>query len=197
MLSYLTTLGVSPEIQTFFKIAPHGFSFGDDLEYFSEELHIVPTTENVWTAGVANAREVVITSSAMESVAYLCLNSYRYLLPEALLFIALGNMPHPRQFEQIRPSCQKRKITLAFGNDVTGRLADIIVAAGIREKPVQLRQSPEGIVVETTNHKFTADPESLTLNIFEKATGIRTKIRTRKPNIHNTFLDQLLYEHTS
>ena len=194
MSDLLTELGVSKELQAFFNITETLFSYGNDQEYFGPGIHLIPTTNNLWVAGNDTASELVITSSAMEAIAYLALNTYRYPVTETICFIAIGNLPHAAQLDWIRANRQKRKLTLVFGNDLLGRLADIAVACGLCNKAVRLCWSDGQVEVFVNNRQFEATPELLTLNTFEKAAGIRTGIRTRKPIRHDTFLQQLKHD---
>jgi len=191
MHSNLTALGVPPELQAYFCIGEPVFDYGPDREFFGPGCHFVPTTTHLWMAGNPMAKEVIITSSAMEAIAYLVLNAHRYPLLSGISFIAIGNLPHPGQLEWIRLNCQKRKITLVLGNDLLGRLADIIVALGIRNKPVQLHWGRQLVWITSGSRHFQADPDRLTLNSFEKACGLRTAIRTSKPKYFDTYLHQL------
>ncbi|MFC0513162.1 hypothetical protein ACFFGT_03085 [Mucilaginibacter angelicae] len=190
----LTELGVSEELQAYFDIDELRFDYGDEQEFFGPGFHLVPTTSDLWLAGNYPATELIITSSAMEALAYMALNAWRHPANTVLSFIAIGNLPHTRQLNWIRAYCQKRKITLVFGNDLLGRLADITVAAGIRNKALRLYWHNGKVQLTMNNTVFEADPEKLSLNSFEKAAGFRTCIRTRKPTRHNTFLEQLIHD---
>lgn len=190
----LTELGVSEELQAYFDIDELRFDYGDEQEFFGSGFHIVPTTGDLWLAGNYPASNLIVTSSAMEALAYMALNAWRHPANAVLSFIAIGNLPHTRQLNWIRAYCQKRKITLVFGNDLLGRLADIAVAAGIRNKALSLYWHNGKVQLTMNNNVFEADPENLSLNSFEKAAGFRTGIRTRKPTRHITFLEQLIHD---
>ncbi|MCQ6957052.1 hypothetical protein [Mucilaginibacter aquariorum] len=190
----LTELGVSEELQAYFYTEDLCFEYANDKEYFGEGFHLVPVTADLWMAGNYPATELIITASAMEAIAYLALNQWRHPANAVLSFIAIGNLPHARQLGWISSYCQKRKITLVFGNDLLGRLADIAVASGIRGKAVRLCWQ-DGMVMLYLNHTaYRFAPERLSLNAFEKAAGFRTAIRTRKPTHHHSFLEQLQHD---
>lgn len=191
MSPILTELGVSEELQAFFRVTDLVFSYGNDTEFFGRELHFIPKTPNLWVAGNDITTEVVITYSAMEAIAYLTLNRHRYPRMDTLSFIAIGNLPHEGQLQWIRSGWLKKKHTLVFGNDLLGRLADIKVAAGLADRRVRLYWDSPNIRIETDNshHAFAVD--KISLNIYEKAFGIRSGIRTHKPRQFDTFLDQL------
>ncbi|NCD68304.1 hypothetical protein [Mucilaginibacter agri] len=184
-------LGVPPDIQDFFNVEGPSFDYGGEVEQFSNDFHLVPVTTGLWRVGPGGFREVIITSSAMEAIAYLSLNAFRYQAPYALLFMAIGNLPHPSHFEAIRLAAQKRKITLVFPNDLTGRLADIVLAMGIRCKMVSVEWQNGKVLCCAGTRTFLTEPDQLSLHAFEKACAIRTQIRTRKPNQQNSFLEQL------
>ena len=190
----LAELGVPPELQANFDIEDLSFDFGNDRETFSRDAHLVPTTEDLWLAGNYPASELIITHSAMEAIAYMTINAWRHPAKAALSFLAIGNYPHPRQLQWMRNYCQKRKITLVFPNDLTGRTTDIAVSAGIRGKAVRAVWHTNSVNILLNGAAYRFSPELISLNAFEKASGIRTAVRTRKPLKHNTFLEQLCYD---
>ena len=81
---------VPAEVQALFNIHELLFTYGDNFEHFDTGFHRVPTTQNIWLAGKDLSREVVITSTAMEAIAYLSVNLYRYPDLNALSFIAVA-----------------------------------------------------------------------------------------------------------
>jgi len=194
MNAFLTGLGVPRELQAFFNSDLPPFSADYDENTYDNSFYTDPSGADLWLAGNETATEIVITTSALEAIAFMTLNAYRYPVPEALFFIALGNMPHARQLSWIKDNRQKRKINMVFGNDLSGILLDVRVAAGLTGRSVQLSWSGSMVLVTTGSRQFAASPENLTLNSFEKAAGIRSGIRTRKPRRFNTFLEQLKYD---
>jgi len=193
MNSVLTGLGVPQEVQAFFNIHELLFTYGEHFEHFDTGFHRVPTTQNIWLAGKDLSREVIITSTAMEAIAYLSVNLYRYPDLDALSFIAIGNLPHPGQLNWIKANYPKRKFTLVFGKDLLGKLADIRIAAGLKKKTIRLLRSDIQIQIMCDNKMYGFDQDNLSLSAFEKASGLRTGIRTCKPKEFDTYLDQLKY----
>ena len=194
MNALLTKLGVPEKVQRFFNAAELLFCYGEHFEHYGDSFHRVPTTTNLWIAGNEMAREVIVTSTAMETIAFLTINRHRYPDPEILTFLAIGNLAHPGQLNWIRDAFPKRKFTLVFGNDLLGRLADIKVGAGLHGKHVCLLRSDVRIRITCENRLFEFEQDNLSLNAFEKMSGLRTGIRTHKPKEFNTFLDQLKYD---
>ena len=177
----LTKLGVPKEVQTFFNIDELLFAYGEHFEHFDAGFHRVPTTQNIWLAGKDLSREVIITSTAMEAIAYLSVNLHRYRDLDGLSFIAIGNLAHPGQLSWIKANYPKRKFTLVFGKDLLGKLADIRIAAGLKEKTIRLLHSGIRVQIMCDNKQYGFDQDNLSLNAFEKASGLRTGIRTCKP----------------
>jgi len=189
----LTELGVPEAVQAFFKTEELHFSYGDNFECFGTGLHRVPTTRNLWLAGNDLTREVIITSGAMEAIAYTTINQHRYRRLENLAFIAVGNLPDMAQLTWIRTNYPKRKFTLVFSNDLLGRLTDIKVGAGLRNHAVRFTKSGGGIVIYYHDKTLAFDHDTVSLNTFEQAAGIRTGIRTAKAQSFETYLDQLKF----
>lgn len=190
----LAKLGVPPELQAFFDLRDLCFAYGDEQEVYGQGFHLVPVTSDLWMAGSYPATELIITPSAMEAIAYMTLNSWRHPEGSRLSFIAVGLRPQPEQLYWISRYCLKRKITLVLPDDLCGRIADIVIAAGIRGRPVRPVWKWPGVQLMLNNQVIELTAEKLSLNAFEKSASIRTGIRTRKPVRFNTFLDQLRYD---
>lgn len=192
MNSLLTRLGVSPEIQAFFNATEElSFSYADDFEHFTPDLHKIPTTQNIWMAGEFTASEVIITYCAMEAIAFLTINRSRYPEFRELAFIAIGNKLQQAQINWIRETFPKRKYTLAFGNEPIAMVTDIKMAAGLKNIPIHIRHSTSKLLISRGNELRVFDEDKISFYAFQTAFGIRGKIRTRKPNGSLTFLDQL------
>jgi hypothetical protein len=193
MNHHLTGLGVPAVVQAFFDTGDLCFRYGDDYELFGAGFHRVPTTPNLWIAGKELSREVVITSSAMEAIAYLSVNLYRYPDLDNLSFIATGNLPNYAQLNWVRSNYPNQKFTLVFGRYLLGRLADIMVAAGLKHHRVKMTHMGQEIQISYRNILYTFGQDRLSLSAFEKAARLRTDFRTHKPKGFNTYLEQLKY----
>ncbi|SHM92455.1 hypothetical protein [Mucilaginibacter sp. OK098] len=194
MNDYLTRLGVPPKIQQFFAVEEPIFDFGNETEYFSDTIHRVPTTSNLWMAGDQFARQLIITFSAMEAIAFLTLNQTAYQNFNDILFIATGARIGNGQLSWIRLNLKGREFTMAFGNDLIGRITDIKVATAIRNKAVRLTFQEGNVIAWLKEKKSVFEEDKLSLHAFETTFGIRTMIRTCKPLNHLTFLDELKYD---
>jgi hypothetical protein len=196
MNGLLKKLGVPPEIQAFFNAGDLNFYYGDDMESFGPGFHRVPTTPHLFIAGGELTKELILTFSVMEAIAFLTLNVDHYTSLSDLSVIAIGNLPHRGQLARIAQGWQKRKITMVFGKDMLGRLTDIRVAAGIRNKEVRftLRNGMIDMEYNLIHYRFAQD--KLSLSKFEKAAALRCGIRTGKPKQFDTYLNQLIYDAT-
>ncbi|MDB5135433.1 MAG: hypothetical protein JWP37_2036 [Mucilaginibacter sp.] len=190
----LTKLGVPMEVQAFFNAGDLIFHYGEQFEHFGEGFHRLPTTTNIWLAGNKMAREIIITSSAMEAIAFLTIHSHRYPDLKRLSFLALGNLPQPVQCNWIRAKLAGRKFTLVFSNDLLGRLADIRVGAALKQKRTSFLLTGGSIRIKCDNECYELEQERLSMSAFEKISGLRMGMRTHKPKQFNTFLEQLKYD---
>jgi hypothetical protein len=197
MQPLLDRLGVSKELQAYFDLQELCFNYGEEQEVFGEDFHLIPLTRDLWMNGNYPATELIVTSSAMEAVAYMALNAWRHPAGASLSFIAVGLRPYPEQWQWIGRYCLKRKITLIFPNDLCGRLADIVIAAGIRNRPVRPVWYQGRVQLRLPNMTVELPAEKISLSAFEKASAIRTAVRTCKPRSFNTFLDQLRHDNES
>jgi hypothetical protein len=187
----LQELGVPWELQALFNSTDCVFDFGDGYEHFRKDFHHVPTSQNVWRAVPDVVKDVVITHSAMKAIAFMHFNRHLFTGIEQVAFAAIGNFPHSLQTGWIRHNFRKRKITLAFGNYILGVIADIKVSAGRRLMPVKLCHEHRNIIIECKSLKKSFEQDTLSLSVFEKEFGIRSGIRTSKPQKNLTYLDQL------
>jgi hypothetical protein len=194
MNACLTKLGVPPKIQEFFAVEEPLFDFGDETEYFSETQHRIPVTQNLWMAGDQLARHVIVTFSAMEAIAFLTLNRTSYRNFNNLLFIAMGARISQGQLKWIRLNLIHRDFTLAFGNELIGRVTDIKVASAIRNKSTRLTFREGNVIARLKKKEAVFEEDKVSLYAFETSLGIRTMIRTCKPLNQLTFLDQLKYD---
>ena len=127
----------------------------------------------------------------METIAYLSLNLHRYPDLNALSLIAIGNLPQPAQLQWIKKQYPKSKYTLVFGRELLGKLADIRVAAGLKNKTVRMQLADTQIQIYYDHEIVAFHQDALSLSAFEKAAGLRTNCRTAKPKEFNMYLNQL------
>jgi hypothetical protein len=191
----LTRLGVPLEIQAFFNIDDElSFDYGDQQELFGEGFHVVPSTKNLWLAGGIHATHVVISYSAMEAMAFITLNRYRYPRLEQLAIVAIGNRFYNEQARWIRENFRRRKFVLVFGKDMLGHLTDIKLTAGIKNLPVRIFHSENQFLIYQGSLLRAFDRERISLHAFQEAFSIRPRFRTGKPVQSLTFLDQLKHD---
>lgn len=195
MNTLLTGLGISLEIQVFFGATTElTFSYGDQIERYGLGYHIVPSTQNLWVAGLPNATHLVITYSVMEAMAFITLNRHRFPRLEQLAFVAIGNRLHVEQGDWIRQNYPGRKITLVFGKDMIGNITDIKLAAAIKGISLRIISKDNEIHIYRDKYLQIFTQEQISLHAFQKSFGIRPRFRTAKPIRSLTFLDQLKYD---
>jgi hypothetical protein len=195
MNALLTRLGVSPEIQGFFNVeADLLFNYGDDHEHYGDGFHKVPTTPNLWVAGDETASSVIVTHSAMESIAFLSIHRQRYPKLEQLAFIAIGNRMASEQINWINENFPGRRFTLVFSNDLLGRITDIKLAAALQKRAIRVFHVHNKVMIFYGDRLQVFSEERLSLHQFQETFGIRPRIPTRKSIQSLTFLDQLHYD---
>ena len=195
-------LGISPSIQRFFLSSIYFkdensliFKYGNDYEYYSPDAHLIPSTNQIWSAGHSNQhliRQVFICQSAMEAISYLALNISQYRTTNHLLFLAVGNHPNNEQYLSILKNFKSKKISLIMGKELLGRISDLKIAVGLQQKKVEIKViNSEVVEVNFHGRSIKWSYDSLTLNSFEKCTGFRSGIRTYKSKFSNSFLNEL------
>jgi hypothetical protein len=194
MRTRLEQFGIPEQIRAFFNIQVPVFDYGDSFEHYGDGFHKIPATQNLWLDGNRTAREVIITFSAMEAVAFLTMNRQRYPNYEQLAFIAIGSRFSPRQADWIRSNYRKRKFTLVFGKELIGNMTDIKMAAGLKGIQLRLHHTGDKTIVQHIAGIKIFEDEQLSLHAWELAFGMRTGIRTRKPLKDINFLEELKHD---
>jgi len=191
----LTELGIPLEIQTFFGVTDElSFSYGDQYERYGPGFHIVPSTQNIWVAGLLNALHLIITYSVMEAMAFITLNRHRFPRLEQITFVAIGNRHHVEQSDWIREHFPGRKVTLVFGKDLIGHITDIKLAAAIKGIPLRIISNHDEIHIYRGKCLQVFNQDQVSLHTFQETFNIRPRFRTEKPVRALTFLDQLKYD---
>jgi hypothetical protein len=187
MHPHLTRLGISPEIQAFFEpffTVQSGFltfPYGNKTELFAPAFHLVPDADFPWTAGPANlslARHVFICSSATEAIAFLACNRSKFNHLDNLFFIATGLLP-----KNNLPDLKGKQIALVNSNDLLGKLTDIKLA---HPNAKIFYKNPDVTINDLRFHQ-----KQISLNSYEKAAGLRSKVRTYKPAGHLSWLAKM------
>jgi hypothetical protein len=194
MNQLLNKLGVPPEVQSFFQASGDlRFNYGVEEEHFGGDFHKVPSTRNLWIAGSPQAAQVVVLHSAMEAIALVTLKRHRFLRLETVAFAAIGNRLYHAQGDYLRKHFPGRKFTLAFGNDLLGRLTAVKMAALIRGLPLHLVFAGNAVRVSSRGRTFVYTTDRLSLHAVQEDFGLRPRFRTALPSGAFTFLDQLKY----
>lgn len=189
MAAILEKLGVPKDVRLFFKpfytVEPDGSLRFYHGEHFGRYFHLVGNAVIPWRAG--NGPFVFIAFSAMECLAFLSLNRFRYHDLSQLSFIALGTNI------ATLPTLKAGKIMLLFGTDLLGRLTDVSVANRLNGKDIAIiHTNDEQFRFKFRQRSISLPEDLITLNAVEKGLGLRNGIRTLKPRSANSFLEQLL-----
>jgi len=116
------------------------------------------------------------------------INNHHSSFPDSrrLLCIPIGLIPSKAVIQAYNPRLKNKKIILLMPDDLLGRIADIKLAAWLRNNNVQLTYCQPGTIQIAFKNKTYHFPEHKTsLSAFEKASGFRSKIRTYKISVPN------------
>jgi hypothetical protein len=186
MNAYLTRLGIRSEVQEW--LEPHTytddvgnlcFAYGEDSEIYGLAFHRVPLS-GCWTAGPEHARQVIISSSAMEVIAWLNCNYTPQI--EHFFFVA----------GDYRRLLRHKKYSFLFGNDLLGRIHDLKAATMLTGHPAEISVITETVQITFRSKRYAIPVEKFSLHAFELLSGFRFGGKTLKPNRHNSWLEQLL-----
>jgi hypothetical protein len=173
--------------EPFFEVCPDGslrFRFGNEFEHFGKSIHRVPTALVPWTAG--DGPLLFVSFNAMEALAFLSLNFYRFPDLSALRFVATGNYPVNL------PAYPYQKCGLIFGKDLLGSLADIRVAALLTGNSVNVCYQDGFMRFGAGGRNFRMAYDSVSLHAFRRCAGWRINVRSYKPKGADSFLQLLL-----
>jgi len=202
MASFLEALGVHPRVRRFFKNyiseTCEALIIEQDnyFEHAGESFHRIPITEATWTAGDHGlASHIFICGSAMDAIAWLHLNHFRFRSFDHLLFISTGAVPNSNLNDAapLQNNTQNKKIHLLYSNEPLGAICDIKMASFIRKFPIKIRANENDFIVTFRSESYTI--KNLSLHSLEKAARFHFNIRTHKPKKHTTFYEQLKHRH--
>jgi hypothetical protein len=189
---YLTRLGILNEVQALFQntfnvddnVGGISFDYGDDeIEHYSFAFHKVPSIPTFWKAGDTDNNiitDVVISSSAMNSIAYMSYKFKFYSNTANILFLSTGSRLYDSHLDLIK-TFKKKRITMIFNDDFFGKVADIKVAAALLNQPIKFTIEQDNIIIGFKEKDITFDSLNLSLNTFRKAFNVRIpKLRTQK-----------------
>lgn len=202
MHPFLDRLGIRSEVQAFF--APFYypddagnlcFSYGEGFEHYGLGFHKAPLSSGCWLAGnlcFAQVGTLVICSSAMEALAWQELNWHRFTDRFSLLFFSAGASLSDEQIYWLRQQFSGKRIVIALGNDLLGRLSAVKLAAGICGLKLQICYlAEEKVQILFRGQSYLLGPENLSLNALEKLSGFRFRVIISHPKNHNSFFEQL------
>jgi hypothetical protein len=196
-MDYLERLEIHPNVRSFFKPFIHKITaeeviinYHDSIEHATADFHRIPITENHWTTGhTTTAGQLIISSSAMDAIAWLNQNHTRYRNLNDLSFISLGAYPTTTHAETIQPYARRKKCHFLFSNDPTGALCDLKLASCIRGLPLKIAYENHQYHILFQHKQYILN--HLSLSALEKASRHNFHIRTHKPQKHGTYYQQL------
>lgn len=200
-MNYLERLDIHPKVRSFFQPFLHKITnkeitinYHDSIEHLTPDFHRIPITENHWIAGnIAIASQLIISSSAMDAIAWLNQNHNRYRDLNDLAFISLGACPITSHAAIIQQYAPHKKLHFLFSNDPAGALCDLKLASYIRDQPIKITylNHQYHILFQYKTYIF----HYLSLNALEKQSRHNFHIRTHKPEKHGTYYQQLRQHH--
>ena len=195
-MNYLERLNIHPDIQSFFR--PYLsiqnetllFPYENEYEHAGPQLHRVPITESHWQAGTAQiAGDLIISHSALDTIAWLHQNRHRYLNFDSLYFLAIGAAPTITHAEIIKQYTPAKKLHFLFNNDPSGALCDLRLAAHVRNQPLNIRFDNHQYQIQFRNKHYQL--AYLSLSALEKVSQYSFRIRTHKSKNNTNYHEQL------
>lgn len=174
------------------------FTFRDDrgnreMEYWSNDIHMVPTTDGIWLAYKgfpAQVRHLFLSHSAADILCFCHYNSNWLTAEGNIAFAALGLVALSDQLHLLKVLFFNAKVHTLFEDGITGRVSDCKVALWLKDTDATFRLDGEDIHISYHKSRFAIPVQLFSLNRFEKIAGLRSGIRTHKPKDgSNSFYD--------
>ncbi|WP_454802973.1 hypothetical protein [Mucilaginibacter phyllosphaerae] len=200
-MNYLERLDLHPTVRSFFqpflnKITNEEviINYYDSIEHATADFHRIPITENHWIAGnMAIASQLIISSSAMDAIAWLHQNHNRYPDLNDLAFISVGAYPTTTHTAIIQQYAPNKKLHFVFSNDPTGALCDLKLASWVHGIPIKISYQDHQYHIGFQHQTFMLS--YLSLSALEKQSRHHFHIRTHKPKSNGTYYQQLRRHH--
>ncbi|SDF94138.1 hypothetical protein SAMN05421827_102195 [Pedobacter terrae] len=192
---YSPTTSVSKSVLDFFekyvKIRDEDFLFSfqkskenGQLEYWSADLHLVPSSGGIWLASngfPVQVRHLFLSHSAADILCF-CHHFPSWLrISDSVAFVALGLKASYSQIDQLKRQFFNAKVHTLFDAGITGRVTDCKVALWIKGTNATFIAADELIHINYSRNRFRIPIDVFSLSRFEKTIGIRSGIRTHKP----------------
>lgn len=101
-----------------------------------------------------------------------------------LLCIPVGFNPPKDKVKCLIPLLKNKKIILLMPDDLLGRIADIKIAAWLKNHDVRLTyRQPDTVLIAFKNKTYLFPEHKISLSAFQKSSGFRSQIRTYKIDI--------------
>jgi hypothetical protein len=184
------------EVREFFALEENEsfiFDYGDAVETFNGKYHRIPFSECCWLAGNRNfnlVSKVIICSSAMEAVAFYHFHYYDYPQPERIVFLSLGLRPNNAQFRWINSNLAGKHFTLVFGNTMLDKAAELVIAAALSKKPLNIKFTAELAIIHFRRKTYYMPLVELSLGAFDKLSGFRFSVKTNSPKHYDNYFTQ-------
>lgn len=204
----LTSLNIDIEVINYFaswiSYANNGeiifdYTFASQVE--SQELvsnngMLVPSTNGLWLAGNYNSALVshmFMFTSAIEALCFCSLNKFWISKPGYAIFVSFGLLPTIQQILTLPSAFPNARIHTVFGSDLTGQVLDCKIALWIKGRNAAFFFAEGEVMVNYKSATYKIPVPKLSLNHFEKLTGLRANTRTHKPLLkYASYLDQVM-----
>lgn len=174
------------------------FSFQKDnedvqTEYWSEDLHLVPSSTGIWLAYDGfpfQIKHLFLSHSAADILCFCHRFPFWLKFSDNVAFAALGLIASSSQISLLKHQFFNAKVHTLFDAGITGRVSDCKAALWSKGTDATFIADGELIHISYNRNKFVIPVEAFSLNRFEKTVGIRSGIRTHKPkDDFNSFYD--------
>ncbi|RZK42639.1 MAG: hypothetical protein EOO90_06260 [Pedobacter sp.] len=148
-----------------------------------------------WSYGQSNpalVSRLIICPSPLEAISWLSFHHKSCSDMDQLLFIATGDIPGQQCYDLVIQTYKRKNIALVMGADLLGRICDIRIVTRIMGIECRFRLTDNGqVLILYKGKQFLFEQDTISLNAFEKACGLRSGIRTYKPKKHASFFSLL------
>lgn len=164
-------------------------------EIFGSTCRRIPSTSALWIACAVYppaVKHCFLFNSAAEAMGFSHYCTSDRSGSQDRAFVSLGLLPRRGQVERIGSMYPNAKLHTVFGSDLPEKVMDCKIALWSKCRDARFTYDRGFIQVAIESRLQLIPAEEFSLNRFERASGLRSGIRTHKPqNGFSSFLEML------
>jgi hypothetical protein len=153
-------------------------------EYWSEDLHLVPSSTGIWLAYDGfpfQIKHLFLSHSAADILCFCHRFPFWLKISDNIAFAALGLIASSSQISLVKRQFFNAKVHTLFDAGITGRVADCKVSLWLYKREARFWFQDENVQIRYKRKYYSMPANTFSLSLFEKTVGLRSGVRTHKP----------------